>query len=306
VELPTVDVDLGSTEHPLMDEARRVGPNAPQGQKRILAIDHPLVYRLRHGRWRRATWLEDEAARFWLLAGAQRAAGSHSDAYEVFVALHAAGELLPNDDDRLRDVFERDARVLTAARAEAPPALVAAAAAPETDVVIRFGELVDARVLVSAAGDEVWVAIATRAADGALWRMGSGSCCSRSSSRLLAEVSEPRPDWPSGPLEWFEVARLGCASRSVRLDAAEALDVFHRHAGGVRDRRSVAAEQRVAGALNPRGKVVTVTLDVLVDGPFDDLRLLETGHRGRVADLLLRGLVNLDGGLCACYSVPRY
>jgi hypothetical protein len=145
-----------------MDEARRVGPTAPQGQKRILAIDHPLVYRLRHGRWRRATWLEDEAARFWLLAGAQRAAGSHSDAYEVFVALHAAGELLPNDDDRLRDVFERDARVLTAARAEAPPALVAAAAAPETDVVIRFGELVDARVLVSAAGDEVWVAIATR------------------------------------------------------------------------------------------------------------------------------------------------
>jgi len=24
-----------------------------------------------------------------------------------------------------------------------------------------------------------------------------------------AEVWEPRPDWPSGPLEWFEVARLG-------------------------------------------------------------------------------------------------
>jgi hypothetical protein len=72
VELPTVDVDLGSIEHPLMGEARRVAPTAPRGQKRILAIDHPLVYRLRHGRWRGATWLEEEAARFWLLAGAQR------------------------------------------------------------------------------------------------------------------------------------------------------------------------------------------------------------------------------------------
>jgi hypothetical protein len=208
IELPTVDVDLGSTEHPLMDEARRVGPTAPQGQKRILAIDHPLVYRLRHGRWRGATWLEDEAARFWLLAGAQRAAGSHSDAYEVFVALHAAGELLPNDDDRLRDVFERDARVLIAARAEAPPALVAAA--PETDVVIRFGELVDARVLVSAAGDEVWVAIATRAADGAFVADGLRELLFAILFEAAgAEVSEPRPDWPSGPLEWFEVARLG-------------------------------------------------------------------------------------------------
>ena len=79
IDLPTVDVDLGSIEHPLMNEARRVAPTAPQGQKRILAIDHPLVYRLRHGRWRGATWLEEDAARFWLLAGALRAAGSRDD-----------------------------------------------------------------------------------------------------------------------------------------------------------------------------------------------------------------------------------
>ncbi len=210
IELPTVDVDLGSIEHPLMDEARRVAPTAPQGQKRILAIDHPLVYRLRHSRWRGATWLDEAAARFWLLAGAQREAGSHADAYEVFVALHEAGHLLPTDDDRLRDVFERDARVLAAARAEAPPALEAAAAAPDSDVLIRFGELVDARLLLSAAGDEVWVAIATRATD-------RGFVAERLRDLLFAivfdaagaEIWEARPDWPSGPLEWFEVARLG-------------------------------------------------------------------------------------------------
>ncbi len=193
-----------------MEEARRVAPAAPRGQKRILAIDHPLVYRLRHWRWRGATWLEDEAGRFWLLAGAQRAAGSPSDAYEVIVALHEAGRLLPDDDDRLRDAFERDARVLAAARVEASPSLVAAAAAPDRGLLIRFGELVDARLLVSEAGDEIWVAIATRAADGVF-------VVDRLRELLFAivfdaagaEVWESRTDWPSGPLEWFEVARLG-------------------------------------------------------------------------------------------------
>jgi hypothetical protein len=77
-------------------------------------------------------------------------------------------------------------------------------------VVIRFGELVDARVLVSAAGDEVWVAIATRAADGAFVADGLRELLFAILFEAAgAEVSEPRPDWPSGPLEWFEVARLG-------------------------------------------------------------------------------------------------
>ena len=210
IGLPTVDVALGSIEHPLMDEARRVAPAAPRSQKRILAIDRPLVYRLRHSRWRGATWLDDAAARFWLLAGAQREAGSHADAYEVFVALHEAGHLLPTDDDRLRDVFERDARVLAAARIEALHALEAAAAAPDSDVLIRFGEFVDARMLLPAAGDEVWVAIATRAADGGFVAEGLRDLLfAIVFDAAGAEIWEPRPDWPSGPLEWFEVARLG-------------------------------------------------------------------------------------------------
>jgi hypothetical protein len=210
IELPTVDVDLGSVEHPLMDEVRRVSPTAPRGQKRILAIDHPLVYRLRHGRWRGATWLEEDAARLWLLAGAQRAAGSRDDAYDVFAALHAAGRLLPGDDDRLRDEVERDARVIAATRTEAPRALAAACAAPETDVPILLAGLVAARMLVSAAGDEVWVAIATRAADGVFVADGLRDLLFRIVFEAAgAELSEARTDWPSGPLEWFEVVRLG-------------------------------------------------------------------------------------------------
>jgi hypothetical protein len=87
---------------------------------------------------------------------------------------------------------------------------VAAAAVPDRDLLIRFGELVDARLVVSAAGDEVWVAIATRAADGAF-------VTDRLRELLFAivfdaagaEMWEPRTDWPSGPPEWLEVARLG-------------------------------------------------------------------------------------------------
>jgi hypothetical protein len=115
LELPPVEVDLGELDHPLMAEARRLAPAAPRGQKRILSIKHPLVYRLRHGRWRGATWLETDAARFWLCAGAYREQGSGEDAYEVFEELHRAGRLLPDDDDRLRDVLERKARIIDAA-----------------------------------------------------------------------------------------------------------------------------------------------------------------------------------------------
>ena len=86
MEVPSVEIDLGGLDQPLIGEARRLALAAPRGQKRILSIERPLVYRLRHGRWRGATWLETEAARFWLCAGAQREADSGEDAYEIFAA----------------------------------------------------------------------------------------------------------------------------------------------------------------------------------------------------------------------------
>jgi hypothetical protein len=210
LDLPTLDVDLGGLDHPLLAEARRVAPAAPQGQKRILAIAHPLVYRLRHGRWRGATWLESEAARFWLLAGAQRAEGSQDDAYEVFESLHRSGTLLPTHDDRLRHELERNARVLEDARSDIPLALEDASAQRGQDVAITLGELVDARLLVSDDGDEVWVAIATRTTDGTFVREPLRDLLFAAVLEAAgAEVSEPRADWPSGALKWFEVARLG-------------------------------------------------------------------------------------------------
>jgi hypothetical protein len=209
-DVPPVELDLGALDHPLVAEARRVAPTAPRGQKRILAIEHPLVYRLRHGRWRGASWLETDEARFWLCAGAQRAGGSADDAYEHFIALHNSGRLLPDDDDRLRDELERNARIIDAAAAVIPEALTEALARRGRDVALRFGDLVDARLHATAAGDEIWVAIATQAADDrfvderlrdVLFRLVFDAA--------EAELWEPRADWPSGELAWFEVARLG-------------------------------------------------------------------------------------------------
>jgi len=210
LKLPPIEVDLGELDHVLVAEARRIAPSAPRGQKRILAIEHPLVYRLRHGRWRGATWLETDVARFWLCAAAQREQGSGEDAYEVFVALHRAGRLLPDDDDRLRDALERNARIIDSASDAIGPALANAFAHRDQDVAVSFAGLVDARLHVVASGEEVWVAIATQAADGRfveerLRDVLFGLVLTAAEATLW----EPRADWPSGELAWFEVARLG-------------------------------------------------------------------------------------------------
>ena len=208
--LPPVEVDLGRLDHPLVAEARRIAPTAPRGQKRILSIERPLVYRIRHGRWRGATWLESDEGRLWLCAGAQREEGSGEDAYEHFVALHAAGRLLPDDDDRLRDALERNARIIDGAAAAIPGALADAFARRGRDIALRVDEFIDMRLHATAAGDEIWVAIATQSADGrfvderlrdVLFRLVFDAA--------RAEVVEPRADWPLGELAWFEVARLG-------------------------------------------------------------------------------------------------
>lgn len=208
--LPTVDVDLGRLEHPLLDESRRVAPEAPTGQKRILAIDYPLVYRLRHGRWRGASWLEDDSARFWLCAGAQREQDSRDDPYELFAALHQAGRLLPDNDDRTRDALERDARIVDAAADSIEDALADASGRPGQDMTLRLDGLVDVRLHVTAPGEEVWVAIATRATDERVVEEALRNVLFRLAFDAAgAEIWEPRADWPSGQLAWFEVARLG-------------------------------------------------------------------------------------------------
>ena len=107
----------------------------------------------------------------------------------------------------MRDALERNARIIDAAAAVIPEALADAFARRGRDIGLRFANVVDARLHATAAGDEIWVAIATQAADGrerlrdVLFRLVFDAA--------EAELWEPRADWPSGELAWFEVARLG-------------------------------------------------------------------------------------------------
>jgi hypothetical protein len=82
------------------------------------------------------------------------------DAYEIFAALHRAGRLLPDDDDRLRDELERNARIIDDAADSIPSILADTFGNRDRDVTACFGGLVDARLHVTAPGEEVWVAIA--------------------------------------------------------------------------------------------------------------------------------------------------
>lgn len=283
LELPPVEVDLGSLDHPLVAEARRLAPAAPRGQKRILSIDHPLVYRLRHGRWRGATWLEVDDGRCWLCAGARREDGSGDDAYEVFAALHRADRLLPGADDYLRDALERNARIIDDATAAIPEALANALARPGRDVAARLGDLVDARLHASVAGEEIWVAVATQAADG------------RFVEERLRDVLF-RLAFDAADAELWD----------PRRDSTDARNVVLADARRVCERGRLATEKRLTCVIHAACELFAMAVDVLVDRPLDEFGLPKPRHQRGVADLLLCRLMNLNGRLSTCHSVPRY
>jgi hypothetical protein len=89
---------------------------------------------------------------------AHREQGSGEDAYEVFEELHRAGWLLPDDDDRLRDVLERNAHIIDAAADSIPAALAEALDQPDRDVAVSLSGLIEARIHATAPGEEVWIA----------------------------------------------------------------------------------------------------------------------------------------------------
>lgn len=178
IEPQTLDVDLGTIDDPIVEEARRLAPDSPRGQKRILTIKSPLVYRLRHSDRRGATWVDPNNT-MWLLAVEHRRDGAEDDAYEYFADLHRKGQLLPNVDDELRLRAERAAEILVAIRDDVVALCTEATfnlelGRPFVQEVEVAGRI-PARIR-AVPGDvhEIWLAISVREVDGdyypAPWR----------------------------------------------------------------------------------------------------------------------------------------
>ncbi len=212
VELPDLTTDLGELDDPWLVELRRVAPTSPTGQKRILAIDHPLLYRLRVSSERGATWVEDESGIVWLCAVRRREDGSDDDAYEWFEELHQNGRLLPTDDDRLRDQAEEAIRSFQRLRGAVFGLVDGARDDPGTEHGRDLDGWLPARALVyrSDGVEEIWCAISVRAVDGNFIRPEVRDLLFAAVEGHLAPAEfEARNDWPTGDVGWFEAVRLG-------------------------------------------------------------------------------------------------
>jgi len=211
-DVPELGVSLGDIEHPWLDELRRLAPWSPRGQKRILAIAQPLVYRLRMSSDRGATWVDEEHGIVWLCAVHGREQGSDDDAYAWFSRLHASGQLLPSGDDRLRDRAEAAIRLQCGLNAELLRLVDAALSHKGTELAADLGEYLRCRVLVVASEDveEIWCALSSRATDGTHVPDRLRDILFAALERHFPDaVFEVRHDWPTGGVGWWEVVRLG-------------------------------------------------------------------------------------------------
>ncbi len=211
VELPGLDTDLGELDDPWMAELRRIAPMSPTGQKRILAIDHPLVFRLRVSSERGATWIDEDGV-VWLCAVRRREEGSDDDAFEWFAGLHQDGRLLPTDEDRLRDRAEEALRSFRRLRGALFELVDVARYEPGTEHDRELDGWLPGRALVyrGEGVEEIWCAISVRAIDGNFIRSGVRDLLFAALEEHLAPaVFEARNDWPTGDVGWFEAVRLG-------------------------------------------------------------------------------------------------
>jgi len=211
-ELPGLDVGMGDLQGAWLEELRRIAPVSPQGQKRILAIVQPVVYRLRVGSFRGATWVDEENGVVWLCAVHRREQDSDDDAYAWFADLHAKGRLLPSQDDRLRDRAEAVIRLQRGLTAGLLQLVAEALSRRGTELAADLGGYLPCRVLVLESGgvEEIWCALSGRAADGTHVRDRLRDILFAAlENRFPDAVFEVRGDWPAGQVGWWEVVRLG-------------------------------------------------------------------------------------------------
>lgn len=211
IKLPDLGTDLGALDDPWIAELRRIAPQSPMGQKRIQSIAHPLVYRLRVSSERGATWVDEDGV-VWLCAVRRREEGSDDDAFEWFAELHQDGQLLPTEDDRLRDHAEEALRSFGRLK-EALFDLVDGARGDlgNEEVADLDGWLPSRAIAFQGDGvEEIWCAISVRAVEGNFIRAEVRDLLFAALEEHMAPAMfEARSDWPAGEVGWFEAVRLG-------------------------------------------------------------------------------------------------
>jgi hypothetical protein len=212
LELPGLDVDLGDVDDPWLDELRRIAPHSPTGQKRILSIGSPMVFRLRVSDERGATWLDESRNVVWLCGVHRRKEGSDDDAFAWFASLHADNRLLPSDDDRLRDRAEAALRFHKKLTGDLLGLVDAALVDVEHELTTDLGEWLPCRALVRSDDgiQEIWCALSTCGNDGDFVSENQRDLLFAELERYLQPAMfEARSDWPVGGVKWWEVVRFG-------------------------------------------------------------------------------------------------
>ena len=145
------------------------------------------------------------------MAVARRKQDSDDDAFAVFARLHKSGRLRPTPDDQTRIAFEEGAQLVGRIRSELVPAHAEARASIGRDVQADLAAFLPVRIhaTASAGTEEVWMAVSTRDGVGEGVPARIRDTIFAIAEQLLEPAAwEPRADWPSGHLEWFEVCRL--------------------------------------------------------------------------------------------------
>jgi hypothetical protein len=156
--------------------------------------------------------VDEEPGIVWLCAVHRREEGSDSDAYAWFAKLHGAGQLLPSDDDRLRDRAEAVIRLQRGLMSDLMQLVDDALGRKGTELRADLGQYLPCRVLAQDSGSvqEIWCALSVRAADGTHVVDELRSILFAALEAHFPDaVFEVRGDWPAGHVEWWEKVRLG-------------------------------------------------------------------------------------------------
>ena len=113
-------------------------------------VSNVEVYTLHAGRWRGATWHDEEERIVWLLAARLHRSGERGDAYPYFKALDAAERLLPTQEDYELAFTLREAELPAGLYGAAQKTLHEARRTPRQDVRYVIGDT----FTVSVVGDK--------------------------------------------------------------------------------------------------------------------------------------------------------